>query len=193
MPIPQIRRALLVTVAKRMPAVVRWELLRRLDNGMTAAQSLGVSVGQGSRVFTRGFGSEPWLVEIGRDTTISVRVEFITHDGAGWLFRDAQGARSRHSGIRVGDHVFVGARAILMPGVVIEDRCVVAAGAVVTRSVPTNSVVAGVPARIIGRFDDLERKALATWPTEQSGAGLSFRERVESQREHKPAPFLHEG
>jgi maltose O-acetyltransferase len=64
-------------------------------------------------------------------------------------------AESRNQGwevakpITVGKSVWIGGSAILLPGVTIGDNSVVAAGAVVTRDVPTNVVVAGNPARII--------------------------------------------
>jgi len=51
--------------------------------------------------------------------------------------------------IHVGDDVWIGANAIILPGVRIGSGSVLAAGAVVTRDVPPFSVVAGVPARII--------------------------------------------
>jgi acetyltransferase-like isoleucine patch superfamily enzyme len=53
--------------------------------------------------------------------------------------------------VRIGDHVFVGAGAIITMGVTIGDHSVVGAGAVVTRDVPPYTVVAGVPARAIAR------------------------------------------
>jgi len=53
--------------------------------------------------------------------------------------------------VRIGDHVFVGAGAVVNMGVTIGDHSVVAAGAVVTRDVPPYTVVAGVPARVTAR------------------------------------------
>jgi acetyltransferase-like isoleucine patch superfamily enzyme len=50
----------------------------------------------------------------------------------------------------IGDRVFVGARALVLPGVKIGDGAVVGAGAVVTQEVPPLAIVAGVPARVIG-------------------------------------------
>lgn len=52
--------------------------------------------------------------------------------------------------IHIKDHAWIGARATILPGVTIGEGAVVAAGAVVTRSVDDYQVVGGVPARIIG-------------------------------------------
>ena len=51
--------------------------------------------------------------------------------------------------IRIGDHVWIGTRALILKGVTIGDGAVIAAGAVVTKDVPPRSIVAGVPARVI--------------------------------------------
>ena len=51
--------------------------------------------------------------------------------------------------INIGNHVWIGARAMILKGVTIGDGSVIAAGAIVTKNVPPNSLVGGVPARII--------------------------------------------
>lgn len=53
------------------------------------------------------------------------------------------------SPIRIGNDVWIGSNAVILPGVTIGDGAIVAAGAVVTRDVEKNTVVAGVPARYI--------------------------------------------
>lgn len=52
--------------------------------------------------------------------------------------------------VTIGDYVFIGPRAILLPGVTVGRGAVVGAGAVVTHSVPEFAVVGGVPAKLIG-------------------------------------------
>lgn len=58
--------------------------------------------------------------------------------------------------IRIGKRVWIGANAIVLPGVTIGDGAIVAAGAVVTRDVPGNTIVGGVPARMIRSLNEEE-------------------------------------
>ena len=51
--------------------------------------------------------------------------------------------------IVIGDHVWIGTRAIIMKGVTIGDGAIIAAGAIVTKDVPANTIVAGIPAKVI--------------------------------------------
>ncbi len=61
--------------------------------------------------------------------------------------------------IDIGNDVFIGAHSVIRYGVKIGDNSVIAAGSVVTKDVPENSVVGGNPAKIIGTTDQLvERK-----------------------------------
>lgn len=147
--------------------------------GSAYARRIGVRVGNGCRIYTRKFGSEPFLVTIGNRVTVTRGVEFITHDGSLWLFADKDGRRYAYAPIEIGNDVFIGLNSTILPGVRIGSRVIVAAGAVVTKSVPCNSVVAGVPARIIGRFEERRRNAIA-YATRQSALDprLPYKERV---------------
>ena len=60
---------------------------------------------------------------------------------------DEQGVST--SPVIIEDDVWIGANAVVLPGVTIGNHCVVAAGAVVTKDVPPHSLVAGVPAKVI--------------------------------------------
>ena len=51
--------------------------------------------------------------------------------------------------VKIGNHCWIGAKAVILKDVELGDGCVVAAGAVVTKSFPAGSVVAGVPAKVI--------------------------------------------
>lgn len=56
--------------------------------------------------------------------------------------------------VRIGNDVWIGGNCTILPGVTIGNKVVVAAGAVVTREVPDNCVVGGVPARVIKTLDE---------------------------------------
>lgn len=56
--------------------------------------------------------------------------------------------------ITIGDNVWIGGRAVINPGVTIGNNAVIASGAVVTTDVPPNTVVAGVPAKVIKRLEE---------------------------------------
>jgi acetyltransferase-like isoleucine patch superfamily enzyme len=60
---------------------------------------------------------------------------------------DEQGIST--NAVNIEDDVWIGANAVILPGVTIGNHCVVAAGAVVTKDVPPHSLVAGVPAKVI--------------------------------------------
>lgn len=60
------------------------------------------------------------------------------------------GGRSKHYNVPViGENVYIGAGAKILGPITIGDNCVIGAGAVVLKDIPANSVVAGVPAKII--------------------------------------------
>ena len=58
--------------------------------------------------------------------------------------------------VTIGDDVWIGGNCTILPGVTIGNNVVVAAGAVVSKDVPDNCVVAGVPAKIINSIFDTE-------------------------------------
>lgn len=146
--------------------------------GDAYARRLGVKVGSGCRILSKHFGSEPFLIEIGHNVTVSHGVTFINHDGTGWLIRDEKGRRYQYRRISIGSNCFIGANSTLLPGVRIEDNVVVGAGSVVTRSIPSGYVVAGNPARKITTIEHLHEKVLL-WVSEKDlDMQLGYKARV---------------
>ena len=93
----------------------------------------------------------PWLIEIGDGCRISRDVRVIAHDATTFVDLGV----TRLGEVRILAHSFVGERAIILPGVTIEPHALVAAGSVVNRDVGEGMVVAGNPARVVGRFDEI--------------------------------------
>src|ERR1700733_9360588 len=108
------------------------------------------------------FGSEPYLISIGRHVTVSTRVTFINHDGGTWVFRDIEKYREviKYGRIVIHDNCFIGSGATIMPGVSIGPNSVVAANSVVTGDVAPDSVVGGIPARFLMSVAEYAEKSL---------------------------------
>ena len=66
--------------------------------------------------------------------------------------------KNHYAPIKIGNHVWIGSNAAVLPGVTIGDWSVVAAGAVVTQNVPPMTVVGGVPAKILKKISPKERE-----------------------------------
>ena len=89
-------------------------------------------------------------VEIGTHVNLAqgITVTALNHNFGDTEKRiDEQGVSTNP--VTIEDDVWIGANAVILPGVTIGNHCVVAAGAVVTKDVPPHSLVAGVPAKVI--------------------------------------------
>lgn len=106
--------------------------------------------------------AEPHLVSMGNNVFIAADVALITHNMANCVFnQDGMGGGkciSYAMPISIGNNVFVGARAMIMQGVTIGNNCIIAAGAIVTKDIPDGVIVGGVPAKTIGKYEDLREK-----------------------------------
>lgn len=140
-------------VRVRPGAELRCEGVVSLQRGIRVVVDGGrLTIGHGTNV--NGLGTRIVCaseVSIGEHCTLSWDVQVldtdfhtITSDGV---------ERPSAAPVRIGDRVWIGTRAVVLKGVTIGAGAVVAAGAVVTSDVPAGAVVAGAPARVIGRAD----------------------------------------
>lgn len=117
-----------------------------LHTGIRVFDPRNIVVGEGTIIGYATFIDGRDKVRIGNHTDIASEVMIYSeeHD----LTSDDFAASS--APVTIGDYVFIGPRAIILPGVTIGDGAVVAAGAVVTKDVDPFTIVGGVPAKIIG-------------------------------------------
>ena len=94
--------------------------------------------------------SHCFLITIGNDVTMSIRVTVMAHDAS---TKKTLGY-TKIGQVHIGDHVFVGANTTILPGVTIGDYAVVGAGSIVTHDVPAKTVVAGAPAKKFCSVDE---------------------------------------
>ena len=122
----------------------------------------GAIIGDNCEIFSDvSFGSEPYLIKIGNHVRITKGVCLITHDGGAWVLRylrDEDKNIDLIGPITIGDNVHIGFNSIIMPGVNVGSNVIIGCNAIVTKDIPDNCVVAGIPARIIESIDEYRNK-----------------------------------
>lgn len=119
----------------------------------------GMTIGENTHIFSNIITSEPYLISIGKNCTISTDVSFITHDASIGVFLGRQNQSDICGRIHIGDNCFIGNRAIIMYGVSIPHDTIVAAGSVVTKSIEESGcIIGGNPAKVIGKTEQFIEK-----------------------------------
>ena len=127
------------------------------------ARRIGVKLGRNVHFYgaTPGmFGTEPWLITIGDNVHIVSGCNFVNHDGGVLILRNRHPTLELTRPIAIGSNVYIGINCTILPGVTIGDNVIVGAGSIVAKDIPSNSVAAGVPARVIKPLEDYLAKAL---------------------------------
>jgi acetyltransferase-like isoleucine patch superfamily enzyme len=150
-------------------------------------RSIGMSVGEHCRLISVEIGPEPYLIRIGNHVTVAGGAALLTHDGGAWIFTDEIPSLQKFGMIDIRDNCFIGTRAIILPGVSIGPNSVVAAGAVVSKDVPPNTVVGGCPAKIICSTEEYKRKLTAIWAAQEPPGYLNA---LKNGRRHDPATIF---
>lgn len=147
-----------MSIINRIIKLIKGNYKIALENGLNVGKGVSI-VGAGRGI---SFGSEPYLITLGDYCRISNDVMFVTHDGGTWVFRDLTKYSNviKYGRITVGEHTFVGARVIIMPGVNIGNRCVIGAGSVVTKDIPDGSIAVGIPATVVMKTEEYAEKCL---------------------------------
>ncbi len=160
---------------KKVKKYSRWKmLLIKAMLAMTSGQKrtkylekskLFAKFGKNNFFCTRVIPSEPYLIKIHNNVVIAANVSFITHDIMNDMLARKVGVKPgemfseyQMGTIEIFDNVAIGANTTILYNTKIGPDALVAAGSVVTRDVPQGTIVAGNPARVIGKLDDLIEK-----------------------------------
>jgi acetyltransferase-like isoleucine patch superfamily enzyme len=162
-------------------------------------RSQGAQIGRDCRLLIRTLGSEPYLISIGNHCTLSSGVTLLTHDGAASLFSHEIPSVQKFGAISIFDNCFIGASAIILPGVQIGPNSVVGAGSIVTKDVPAQTIVAGNPARRICSLEEYRKKIIANWAIQRPNGymkeledGHPYTSQVIHEHKHASAALLKE-
>jgi acetyltransferase-like isoleucine patch superfamily enzyme len=120
----------------------------------------GCVIGENTHIFSNIASSEPYLVSIGSNCTISTDVIFLTHDASIGIYVGRDKYSDICGRITIGNNCFIGNRAIVLYGVSLPNNTIVAAGSVVTKSIDKpGCIIAGNPAKVIGYVDSFLSKS----------------------------------
>ena len=107
------------------------------------------------------FGTEPHRISFGDNVHIASGVTFINHDITSFMFNYMDMEHKyflREGDIQIGNNVFIGANSTILYDVTIGDNVIVGAGSLICKDIPSDVVVAGIPAKVIGSFDRYRMK-----------------------------------
>ena len=142
-----------------------WKIAKLILPPTKYAKYAGVKMGKGCLLNTKHFPSEAYLIELGNHVRVAKNTHFFTHGGL-WSqrFNHPDLILEQFGKIKVGDYSYIGDSCLIMPGVEIGKNCIVGAGSVVTKSVTDGMMVAGNPAKIIGKTEDMVQRVAAKCP-----------------------------
>jgi len=118
--------------------------------GVIAQKGTGITIGNRTGIGARAFLAGQGGITIGNDVITGPNIQVFSENHN---FSDLEQTIKTQGVIKqatvIGNNCWLGGGVTILAGVTIGDGCIIAAGSVVTKSVPQNSVVAGVPAKVV--------------------------------------------
>ena len=138
------------------------EKRKRTGNTIEFWRDKGAKIGRNCSIHpSANLSSGPYLIEIGDHVRINTGVIIVTHDGGVWTLRgldESLNDADLFGCVKIGNNVHIGSNSIICPNVTIGNNCIIGVNAVVTKNIPDNTVVAGIPARIIESIEEYRLK-----------------------------------
>lgn len=130
--------------------------------------------------------TRPSLITIGNNVDINVNFHLYTHDWTSFVFRQVFHDFVNSSGrVKIGDNVYIAANVIILKGVSIGNNCIIGAGSVVTKDIPSNSVAVGNPCRVLCTLEEFYERRKKKALNEAKEYADSIRERYQREPEAK--------
>lgn len=169
----------------------RW-VMRNTDSYVNWMRSKGVHIGKNFKIAANGSlqnvtidMSRPSLVYIGDNVTINKNFTLVTHDFVSGVFLNVFNDFLPSSGkVTIGNNIRFGVNCTVLKGVTIGDNCFIAAGSIVTKSIPANCIVGGVPAKVICTLEDYYNKRLELCKEE----AYEYAQSISNRFNRKPVP-----
>lgn len=156
-------------------------------NGEVLTSTLVKRGMRGGNNFNRQQGSyiDPthcFLIEIGNNVTFSIRVTVLAHDAS----TKKSTGYTKIGKVIIGDNVFVGANATILPNVKIGDNSIIGANSVVTKDIPANCVAAGNPVKIICSLEEFLNRNQEKMETAQKfGREYRFSKKITEEKKEE--------
>lgn len=147
------------------------------------------NIGSGCTVRERKVPLYPSLISLGNNVHLASKVYLVPHDAIHLCLNSLAGAgreggntfKERIGCIEIGDNVFIGSNTTVLYDVKIGSNVIVGAGSLVNRDIPDNSVAVGIPAKVIGTFNDFmeKRRNVQSYPDELKPVGHFITKKLE--------------
>lgn len=148
--------------------IIRYKLSTIMDEGNSELykrilQLRGVTIGSNvlfrQPKYTEIDVTRPYLINIGENVDINKGFTLLTHDFGTFVFKNLYKDFVNSSGkVEIGNNVVIGQNVTLLKGVSIGDNCIIGLGSVVSKSIPSNSVAVGCPAKVICSIEEYYKK-----------------------------------
>jgi hypothetical protein len=143
--------------------IQRFWVRRNSKSFIAYLRSKGVVIGENcimrSPSTTRIDIQRPELITIGNNVDMNMNFQIMTHDWGSLVFRAKYHDFINSTGrVIIGSNIYFGTDVIILKGVTIGDNCIIGAGSLVTKSIPANSVAAGIPCKVVCSIDDYYQK-----------------------------------
>ena len=122
------------------------------------------SIGDHCYLQPYNFGTEPERISFGNNVHVASGVTFVTHDISSFMFNYMDKEHKYHErfgDITIGDNVFIGSNSTILYDVHIGNNVIIGAGSLVNNDIPNDVIAAGVPCKVVGKFDDYKERLIA--------------------------------